>query len=428
MKSYKILILLILLSIVSFGANNNDKKNNAVSVWIESVGISSVEPVTFELVIKTRTGIKFGVPEGSVKDFFIKNGINEETGISAPLVYDETNVIYENPKYVSTFTASIPTTLTFVNAEIEIGGRINIIDPNGNQNAIANKKITFDPFPAGPNGDIELKIYEQRNNDDDWSNGTTGIEGSEIKLDGYIFTKGGPESLEADPGIYVIGRTGEGFGQITDLDVKRNNGTIERIPIPFGEKTQFSMKIGEFLKNEKNTVVITPIGILGVSGSETPPLDFVIDTDINSSKLGDGIIGELDSDGKIKVDLSEVKELSGIKGYSYTLKVGYRTKTGGEILDGTSFTTPTIGSVNKIVEITTPEFIGGSKGILTFRVYDKLGHQKTFEKTYFIPTKSIGVKTTVEDEVKSRESKLKIIGEGTKDKFKLENSREVSDE
>lgn len=427
MKNYKIWILFILLSVVSFG-----NEGKGIDVWIQDVGITSTDPITFELVLKTRTGVKFGTPEGSIINIKIENGINnEETIATAPLVYDETKVSYESPNYISTFTVSISTTLTFIDAEIAIGGKISITDPDGNVHAINNRKISFNPFPAGPNGDIDLRVYEKRNEEEDWTNSTTGITGSAITLNGgtIIFTKGGPASFEADPGIYVIGRTGEGVGQIVELNVQRNNDGVEEIiPIPFGEKTQFTMKIGDFIKNGKNTVTIKPIGILNVEGSPET-LDFVVDTNVNNSKLGDGIIGELGTGGIIEIDLTKLEELSGVKGYSYTLKVGDKTEPGGEpSVSGESYLEPSKDSTLGIVEIPTSGFIAGSKGTLLFTIYDKLGHEKIFEKTYFIPKQLEGINSKVSDEAKQRRSKIKVVTEGSSDKFGVESSMDKSSE
>jgi hypothetical protein len=136
------------------------------------------------------------------------------------------------------------------------------------------------------------------------------------------------------------------------------------------------------------------------------------------------------------VKLSELEELSGVKGYSYVFKVGNKPESDNESdLDGQSSTTLTENSITStpkwedgIVEIPTSEFIGGSKGTLLFTVYDKLGHEKVFEKTYFIPKQLEGINAKVSDEAKQRISKIKVVTEGSSDKFGVESSIDGSSE
>jgi hypothetical protein len=389
--------------VVSFG-------NNGIDVWIDSVGILSADPIIFKVTIKARTGAEFGIPKGSIINIEIENGLNnKETIANASLVYDKENSSEGSPNFISAFTALISTTLTYKDVETTISGTISITDPNGNQNAINNKSITCKPFPAGPNGEIDLTIHEKLGGIDNWKNDTTSPESegitNDITEDGitvddsgkvYIFTKGGPGSFEANSGIYVEGKTGEGVGQIVKLNIQRNdNPDVVTIPIPFGEKTQFTMKIDGFTNNEKNTVTVKPVGVLGVEGP-SKTLDFVLDTEINTPYLEGGIIGELDNNGNIQIDLSKLIELSGVTGYSYVFTVGNKPKSDNESnLDGQSSTILTENSITGTlkwedgkVEIPTSGFIGGSKGTLLFTVYDRLGHKKTFEKTYFIPKQS----------------------------------------
>jgi len=429
MRSYKILILFILLSVVCFG-------NNGIGVGIVSIGISSTDPITFELVIETKTGDKFKSPVGSITNILIENG---NSNIDSP---EDVNLIYikevvQSPKVVTTFNVSIPTKIKDFSSYpfITISCEININDPDGNVNAVKKKKISFGPVPTKPNGNIDLTVYEKIMTNGDWMNTTTGISGVEIEVDDYIFTKGGPKSLEDNPGIYVVGSTGEGLGQIAKLKIQKNNETEETITVPFVEKTDFSMKISDFINNKKNTIIVKPISVLGAEG---PPknLNFVLDTQINNSYLEGGIIGELESEGNVDIDLSSLLELSGIKGYSYTFIVENKSISDNESnLDGQSSTVLTGNSITStpkwkdgIVVIPTSGFIPGSKATLAFTVYDKLGHKKTFKKTYFIPAESNKITSTVQGEAKQRKSKLKIIGEGSNDKFRLERSIDASSE
>jgi len=437
MRNYKIFILFVLLSVVSFAVKSN---GNGIGIDIVKIGITSTDPIQFELVIESRTGDKFNTPVGNLTKIYIENGNNKDYPEDVTLKY--VGEVVGHPKTVTIFTASFPTKIQNFSSYpyITIGGEINIEDPKGNVNAIKKRKIKFGPFSTESDEEIDLRIYEKlvSGTDDNWVNDTTGITGSEITVDDHIFTKGGSRSFEDDPGVYVVGNTGKGIGQIVKLDVQRNDDSnVETIPVPFVEETDFSIKIGGFIKSEKNTVVITPVTVLGVvATSKMKTLDFLVDTRVNTLYLEGGIIGEINDDKNIQIDLSKLIELVGVAGYNYIFTVGNELKSDNESnLDGLPSTTLVGNSITStlkwndgIVEIPTSGLIGGSKGILLFTVYDKLGHKKTFEKTYFIPKQLDGITSKVSDEAKQRRSKIKVVTDGNKDEFGVESNIDKSNE
>ena len=441
MKNYKIWILFILLSIFSFGAKpgtcGGEPNGNGIGVWAESIEFNT--DGTLSLIIKARTGEKFGIPKKlKVEDIEITSGLDLEnpSAVMATLILP---VVSINPKIVTKWEAIIPIgTIDLTNKDIRLKGNADIFDVSGNQHAIDSRGLCFGPFVAPDlNGNVELKIYEKLATLDNWENVSTGKIGEEVIIDdlgtSYIFTKGGSRLREPTPSIYVVGYAGEGGGMLERIEINVNG--VDKTPITgFAEKESCIKPISYLKENEKNTVVVKPVSIFGVEGSSVT-LDFIVDTDINHLQLGDGIIGELNSEGIIKIDLSEIKELSGIEEYSYIFTVGNRSELENESnLDGQSFTVITGSSITSTpkwvdgkVEILISGFIPGSKGILLFTVYDKLGHKKTFEKTYFIPEQS-QLNTTIEGEVKQRKSNITIVTEGNIDKFGVDSSIDGSSE
>ena len=273
---------------------------------------------------------------------------------------------------------------------------------------------------------IILEIYEDV---EDWYNATTKRIGKGGDPTVGKFTKGGGASLINNPMIY--GRI-SGFGaEVRYLNIQKNGDVSEPLLEILNQTSE--IKIDEtngikFKVDTTNTVKVVPISLSGVVGSEIE-FKFIVDTRVNTSYLQGGIVGSL-LGGHIVIDLSNLKELVGVDGYSYTFVVGGEVvKSGGEInLNGSSFTTKQEGSISEIIDINTSEFQGGSRADLIITVWDRLGHEKTFEKTYFIPTTTLGIKTIIEGESRHRESKLKIIGEGDSDKFKLDSSIDSSKE
>ena len=55
-------------------------------------------------------------------------------------------------------------------------------------------------------------------------------------------------------------------------------------------------------------------------------------------------------------------------------------------------------------------------------------HEKTFEKTYFIPEQLERINAKISGEVKERTSKIKIVTEGSNDEFGIESSMDMSSE
>lgn len=449
MKSYKIFILFILLSVFSFATEPN---GNEIGVWIEEVGFD-LNSNTLILTIKSRTGEKFEeIEKLQIGGIVITNGINEETH---DVIATNEGEQIENPKVVTTWIAKVELGYNLINELIKINSGTITIDPlDGNQHAIDGEKISFEPFTPAPTGGMELKIYEKLSDIPNWENDTTSLESINITnmlengviVDdsgkSYIFTKGGPGSFEANPGIYVL--VSSGGVKTKQLWIEKNgdgvnNGTdddddIDVIDIS-SETGVIAMKIEGFISNRKNTVTVIPISEFGVKGVPKK-LNFVIDTQINTIYLENEIIGEIGDNKNIQIDLSKLIELVGVAGYSYIFTVENESKSDSEFnLDGQSYTTFMENSITStlkwndgIVEIPTSELIGGSKGILLFSVYDKLGHKKTFEKTYFISKQLDGITSKVSDEVKERKSKIKVVTDGNKDEFGVESNIDESNE
>lgn len=325
---------------------------------------------------------------------------------------------------VDTYTVTYIFTINDSNLiETDIDFNIKGEDKAGNQ-TVKEETITLNNNK--PKGVI-LEVYEVVK---DWENVTTQRTGdSDLSSGGYKFTKGGATSLIDDPSIYAkIGETG---ADVRYLNIDKN-GTIDPLLDILGQTSEIKIDGSngtEFRTDTTNIAVVTPVSVSGVLGDQVE-FKFIVDTRVNTSYLQGGIIGSL-TGRHIIINLSDLKELVGIDGYKYVFVVGGKVvKQGGEDnLNGNSFTTTQGGSItSNNIDIDTTSFVGGSRGDLTIVVWDRLGHEKTFEKAYFIPTESLGVKATIEDESKQRKSKLKIIGEGTNDKFKLESSVDKSSE
>ncbi|MCS5421542.1 MULTISPECIES: vWA domain-containing protein [Psychrilyobacter] len=322
--------------------------------------------------------------------------------------------------YTVTYTFTINDSGT---TETDIDFNIKGEDKAGNQREQEEIIVLNNNKPKA----VILKVYEGVK---DWDNTTTQRTGdSGLSSGGYEFTKGGAGSLISDPMIYAeISGTG---ADVRYLKIDKN-GTIDPLLDILGETSEIKIDGSngtKFGTDTTNIAVITPISVSGVPGDEME-FKFIVDTRINTSYLEGGIIGSL-TGGHINIDLSDLEELVGIDGYNYDFVVGGKVvQQGGEDdLNGNSFTTVQGGSItSNNIDIDTSLFTEGSRGDLIITVWDRLGHEKIFEKAYFIPTESLGVKATIEDELKQRESKLKIIGEGTSDKFELESSVDKSSE
>ncbi len=449
MRSYKMWILLILLSVVSFSEEIEDPKNNSIGVWVSSIGVDRDDPDTdiLELTLKSRTGEKFEEMDRLILNAFqLVNGLNEVSYDSVSSTKVEGSDTIEKPKIITEWYVGIDLGFKLGAEPITLNGTVLVEDlVDGNQHAIDGKKLSFGPFEIAPNDKTELRIYEKLSDLENWVNSTTSPESEDITdkipengitvIDDSgkvcIFTKGGPGSFEENPGVYALVST-DGGAKIEKLKVKKNGGTEETLIVPYlGGSESVIMKIGGFESDKINTITIRPVSIYGIEGDEVE-LDFLIDTQINTVYLEGGIIGELkkdvDGEKKIFVELSELKELSGVARYNYVFTVVEKTATDGEVsVSGESSFQPSKDSNLGTVKIPISDFIDGSKGTLLFTVYDKLGHEKTFEKTYFIPEQS-EIKATVKGEAKQRRSKIKLISEGNNDKFGVDNSVDTSSE
>ncbi|MCK5780156.1 MAG: hypothetical protein KAH04_04010 [Psychrilyobacter sp.] len=280
--------------------------------------------------------------------------------------------------------------------------------------------------------ELELKIYEKLTNQNgEWINQTTGRTGENITdVTGFEFTKGGDGSNISNPIVYVTGNFYvKGTGDVLELKIEGQVGGPTTLT-GFVEGTPFEEAIGDLNLNGTNEIIVTQIRS-GNSGNEVTK-KFVLDTGINDSKYENKIIGELNNNNEIDVEISE---LSGIIKYKYRLKSSNKTVTStsspnsnaeGEITIS-STSTENITSTH-IATIPTTGF-EGNKVELELTVYDKLGHEKTFnKKTYFIPTSGLGVKSTVEKEVKERKSRVIIVDGNKKSKIKIERSTDTSRE
>jgi len=334
-------------------------------------------------------------------------------------------------------------------------------------------KLNLTVVPSESSVEFDIKTYEELDPKDQENPDNQVI----MSYDGYKFTKGGPRSYVTNPAIYVfVPETDDSGNQIVGIKVEKLNGTKAEETFELSDESGYitinSVNGQKFTEGSNKVEVTTIINkaagtiesgkqyryrngagwVIETTGTTksngngyayghankktgdidietkdgtSKTLNFVVDTQVNDTYLGSGIIGELDRDGKIVVDLTSLMELSGITGYSYKFKVGEEKKLDNEsVLNVKSSTTLAENSVIKTlkfgdgkVKIQTFGFIPGSKGTLSFTVYDKLGHEKTFEKTYFIPTESSGVTSKIEGEVKQRNSRIKIVTEGNKDKF-----------
>ena len=282
-----------------------------------------------------------------------------------------------------------------------------------------------------PIENIKIKTYEEIYG---WENGErTTIDDSGRT---YIYTKGGDYFHTSKPIVYVeipednIDEKGE--VKITELKVEKLNSDGSIIREKNFEITE-SMRNREieldFIKEGANIVRVTPIAANKYNIDKTPKiLNFIVDTKINSSYLdNEDIIGELKA-REISIRLSKFGELSGINKYSYTLSNGFQREGKERTVDGSKYLTPTEDGKLNDVKIQLGNFSEGSRLTLAFTVYDRLGHEKTYEKTYFMPKQSDGIAAKVSGEVKQRRSKIKIITEGNKEKFGVGSSIDGSSE
>ncbi len=275
--------------------------------------------------------------------------------------------------------------------------------------------------------DVTLKVYEEVKSRENITTQRVGDKDLSVNYNGeiYKFTKGGPGSLTINPVIFAkIYGTGADIRYLK-IYINKNIDLLLDILETSTNEIKIDDRYNKFLIDSMNVILVTPISISGVEGDDVK-FKFILDTRVNTSYLQDKIIGDIVEE-KIEIDLSLFKELVGIDGYSYVFTIGGKIVDSGNSgknsngLNGNSFSTIQGKSIDNTIEIDTSKFNGGSRGDLKITVWDRLGHEKIFSKIYFIPTKSLGIKATVENQTKQRESKIRIIGEGSDSKLILES-------
>ncbi|UUV19385.1 hypothetical protein NRK67_08100 [Fusobacteria bacterium ZRK30] len=412
-RSYSIFVLFLLMSISIFAGWGNGKTPPGQAR--KKIGVKDIDVTNYP-------EIKIILSGNNGKKTILNDKITETSGwsisgIANPLGNNKTEVIYRTP----------------IKSKVKPGDRVEIelYIYNGNVKN-GNWIQTYYKVPDFLDSkSIEIKTYEEIYG---WENGErTTIDDSGRT---YIFTKGGDYFHKSKPIIYVEipeDNTDEkGKLKITKIKVEKLDSygrVIRKKNFKITKNTRYREIELDFIREEANIVRVTPIAADKYNIDETPKiLNFIVDTKINSSYLDDeDIIGELKS-GEINIKLSEFQELSGINKYSYTLSNGFQREGKGGTVDGGKYLTPTEDGKLDDVKIQLGNFSEGSRLTLSFTVYDRLGHEKTYEKTYFVSKQSDGIAAKVSGEVKLRRSKIKIITEGSKEKFGIGSSIDRSSE
>ena len=406
-KNCSIFVLFLLMSISVFAGRGNGKIPPGQAK--KEIGVKGSVDVTeypkIKIILDGNNGNKT----------ILKNEIKEtpewsSSKIANPMGNNKTEVIYMTP----------------LKSKVKPGERVEvklyIYNGNIKNGNWINTYYTVPELSKPKN--IEIKTYEE----------IYQVEKSKIKKDGYIFTKGGAGSYVEKPAIYVTIPVSEEIkklkiqklvnGKFKNKD-KNKNKAITSIVSSDDENNVVRVEFD--FEEGTNTVKIIPINKDNVKG-EPKILDFVVDTKIKNSYLEkEGIIGELEAK-EIKIKLSKFEELSGINKYSYTLSNGFQREGKEEAVDGSKYLTPTEDGKLDDVKIQLRNFSEGSRLTLSFSVYDRLGHKKTYEKTYFVPKQSGGITAKVSGDMKQRRSKIKIVTEGNKDKFGIGSSIDGSSE
>lgn len=414
-RSYSIFVLFLLMSIFVFAKNGNGH-GNGNKAWVENAEL--LEGNQIKINLKTRT--KWEIDSLTIEEVVEK--------------IDGTFLGWNKNKYIyswsiicdlnSVLKPGDPSTISF---------KIKKNQPKDGTNSIGGKEISYDISDLVPPKEvkIEIKTYEEIYG---WENGErTTIDDSGRT---YIYTKGGDFFHTSKPIIYVEipeeNTDEKGKLKITKLKVEKlnsNGRVIGRKNFKITKNIRYREIELDFIKEEANIVRVTPIAADKYNIDKTPKiLNFIVDTKINSSYLDDeDIIGELKT-REISIKLSKFGELSGINKYSYTLSNGFQREGKERTVDGRKYLTPTQDGKLDDVKIQLGNFSEGSRLTLSFTVYDRLGHEKTYEKTYFMPKQSDGIAAKVSGEVKQRRSKIKIITEGNKEKFGIGSSIDGSSE
>ena len=451
MRSYKIFILFLLMNVSVFAGKRNDKTPPGQLKKAEETVVALENDGSEDYGITTLTIERFS--KSFDVDLVLQNG-----GGNALIIVEQDGKNFkisdDGQKIIIKFTGNKGKSMAVeVNGEVKIsvinkvadtlyygysGGELELlrfaIKNGGGSPSFVKGNGATDIITINFPKNIEIKTYEEYKND--------GI--IEDLIDGsnaYKFTKGGAGSYVKEPVIYVtVPEIGTDGKKIIKLKIKTTTKGEDSEDIVTEEIHNLSGKTGDVEINYDsfgeeanfregiNMVEITPINENGEKGTPKE-LKFVVDTRVNDSYLEGGIIGELDDNGKVVIDLANLKELSGVKEYSYEFIVGEKDKSGSKgSINNYSFSTPTVGSTDEVVTIDISGLKEGSKGRLLFTVYDKLGHKKTFEKTYFIPAKPSGIIAKVSGEIKQRNSRIKILTEGSGDKFGVDSNIDMSSE
>lgn len=411
-RSYSIFVLFLLMSISVFAKNGNGH-GNGNKAWVEKAELLEGNKIKMNLITRTNWDI-----------YYLE--------IDKPGDINFLGWIKSKNKYINSWSIICDINSVLKPGDIStISFKIKKNQPKDGTNSIGGKEISYDISSLVPPKEIEIKTYEEIYG---WENGErTTIDDSGRT---YIFTKGGDYFHKSKPIIYVEipeDNTDEkGKLKITKIKVEKLNldgRVIREKNFKITKNTRYREIELDFIREEANIVRVTPIAADKYNIDKTPKiLNFIVDTKINSSYLDDeDIIGELKA-GEISIKLSEFEELSGINKYSYTLSNGFQREDKERTVDGRKYLTPTEDGKLDDVKIQLGNFSEGSRLTLSFTVYDRLGHEKTYEKTYFVPKESDGIAAKVSGEVKQRRSKIKIITEGNKEKFGIGSSIDGSSE
>jgi len=436
MRSYSIFVLFLLISISAFAGwgngkippgqakKNNDKTNEQVNesngndAWIEKVELLERNQVKISLITRTQK--------------YINNLTIEETnGYKVITLYKREDITNGSKKNIYRWSINYgikPEDRAAISFEI----RKNHYHPVDGTNSIGGKEISYDISdlipPKEEEIEIDIKTYEEVKQPNK----------PEIRKGKYVFTKGGKVSNISNPAVYVIIPISEEIeklrieklrnGRFKNKDKNKNKAIISIVSSDDKNKV---VKVEFDFKEGKNTVKVTPIKENNIKG-EPKILKFIVDTKIKNSYLEkEDIISELDmKDGKpvIKIKLSKFEELSGINKYSYTLSNGFQREEEDVSVAGGKYLTPTPEEDLVDIEIPLEDFSEGSRLSLSFEVYDRVGNKKTYEKTYFIPKQADKIIAKISGDIKQRNSKIKIVTEGSKDEFGIGSSVDGSSE
>lgn len=401
-RSYSVLVLFLLMSISVFAGNGRGNGNKA---WVEKVELLEGNKIKISLITRTQKYINKLVIEETNGLRVITLGRNDRENITS----GKKNMYRWSINY-----GVKPEDRTTISFEI----RKNHNKPVDGTQSIGGKEISCDISDLVPPEEVEIdiKTYEEINQ----------VEKPKLKKDGYIFTKGGERSNISNPVIYAVVpkdkkikklkiETLDSIGEITgtkEMNLSKKTGNIEI------ESNYFN-----YIENGAYRVKITPISKgKNRRDIEGDPkfLNFIVDTKINA--LSSNPIGEIDTEGKIKV---AINELSGISKYEYEFILNYGEKTTG--IDGVNFESNITEQPN-IFKVDISRVAGRITeigGVLNLTVWDKLGHSENFSKSYIGEIKPVGtIISSVKEKTKQRSSRVKIIN----GKYSIESSIDGSSE